>query len=201
MSFGDPVSFGAPVSFGTFVNLLLTVLLPVVAGHLTRRFVPQSAQLFKMISPWIANIAILLIIAFVVAKFADKLQMHLVQLFVPLLLINSLGYAGGYFGGKLLGISESMRRALTLEVGMQNAGLGVALAAGQFKNNPGASVAPAVYVFLCMLTGTLLAAYWRNFDPLDEEPDDKPFDVPPNEQTSPKDTGAPKDTGSPKDTG
>ncbi|MFT7641978.1 MAG: putative Na+-dependent transporter, partial [Pirellulaceae bacterium] len=55
------------------------------------------------------------------------------------------------------------------EVGMQNAGLGVALAVNQFPDNPQASVAPAVYVFLCMLTGTLLAAYWRNFAPIDEE--------------------------------
>ncbi|MFT7643290.1 MAG: BASS family bile acid:Na+ symporter, partial [Pirellulaceae bacterium] len=102
----------------TFIELLLTVLIPVVTGHLFRRWVPKSARMSELISPWVANIAILLIIAFVVAKFADELQTHLVQLFIPLLLINALGYVGGYFGGKLLGIPEAMRRALTLEVGM-----------------------------------------------------------------------------------
>ena len=44
------------------------------------------------------------------------------------ILLNLLGYAAGFFGGGLLRIDAPMRRALTLEVGMQNAGLGTALA-------------------------------------------------------------------------
>ena len=51
-----------------------------------------------------------------------------------------------------------MKRALTLEVGMQNAGLGTVLAADLFGAE--AAIVPACYTFGCMLTGTVLARYW-----------------------------------------
>ena len=75
-----------------------------------------------------------------------------------LLTINLLGYLIGYGGGWMLRIPEPMRRALTLEVGMQNAGLGAALATQMFDAQT--SVAPALYTFGCMFTGTLLAWCW-----------------------------------------
>jgi BASS family bile acid:Na+ symporter len=51
-----------------------------------------------------------------------------------------------------------MRRALILEIGMQNAGLGTVLATDFF--GPEAAIAPALYTFGCMLTGTILARAW-----------------------------------------
>jgi BASS family bile acid:Na+ symporter len=57
-------------------------------------------------------------------------------------------------------LEEPMRRALTLEVGMQNAGLGATLATMLFRDQPGVAIAPAMYTFGCMLTGTMLANYW-----------------------------------------
>ena len=50
--------------------------------------------------------------------------------------LNLLGYCAGYFGGKAIGLDSGMRRALTIEVGMQNAGLGTALAMKFFQNQP-----------------------------------------------------------------
>jgi BASS family bile acid:Na+ symporter len=59
-------------------------------------------------------------------------------------------------------LPEPMRRALTLEVGMQNAGLGAALAVKLFPDQAGVAIAPALYTFGCMLTGTMLAHIWGN---------------------------------------
>jgi BASS family bile acid:Na+ symporter len=85
-----------------------------------------------------------------------------------LLLINLLGYAAGYFGGGRLKLKQSMRRALTLEVGMQNAGLGTVLVLGLFKDQPAVAIPTAVYTFGCMLTGTLLAQWWSRHPPSDD---------------------------------
>jgi BASS family bile acid:Na+ symporter len=65
-----------------------------------------------------------------------------------------------------------MQRALTLEVGMQNAGLGTALAADLFQAQPRVMIPTALYTFGCMLTGTVLARYWalRRMDDLEGEP-------------------------------
>ncbi|MEM9369423.1 MAG: hypothetical protein AAGD07_25900 [Planctomycetota bacterium] len=45
-------------------------------------------------------------------------------------------------------------------VGMQNAGLGTALAATLVRPNSSAQIPTAVYAFGCMLTGTILSAFW-----------------------------------------
>jgi BASS family bile acid:Na+ symporter len=74
--------------------------------------------------------------------------------------VNIGGYLAGYSGGAALRLPEPMRRALTLEVGMQNAGLGAALAVALFPDQPEIAVAPAIYTFGCMLTGTALATAW-----------------------------------------
>ena len=79
---------------------------------------------------------------------------------IALLLVNSGGYVAGYFGGAALKLPAPMRRALTLEVGMQNAGLGttVALASDTFPAE--AAIPTALYTFGCMFTGTVLARIW-----------------------------------------
>ena len=62
-----------------------------------------------------------------------------------------------------LRLPPPMRRALTLEVGMQNAGLGATLAMNIFDNDPAIAIAPALYTFGCMFTGTILARAWAEF--------------------------------------
>ena len=56
-------------------------------------------------------------------------------------------------------LPETMRRALTIEIGMQNAGLGTTLAMGLFADERIALPA-ALYTFGCMFTGTILARAW-----------------------------------------
>ena len=139
-------------------TLVLTVVLPVVLGFAARRL---SARVSRWCAEWsstVANVAILLIIAIVVANNRDRLQQLSLPLLPPLLMLNLAGYLAGYGGGWALRFDEPKRRALTLEIGMQNAGLGAALAASMFSAE--ASVAPAIYTFGCMFTGTLLAWVW-----------------------------------------
>jgi BASS family bile acid:Na+ symporter len=83
------------------------------------------------------------------------------MLLLALVLLNGIGYLAGYGTGKLFRLDEPMRRALTIEVGMQNAGLGAVLAARLFPDSPAVAIPTVVYMFGCMLTGTLLAVYWR----------------------------------------
>jgi len=92
--------------------------------------------------------------------------------------INLLGYLFGYLAGAAFQMSESMRRALTLEVGMQNAGLGAILAGQLFPGQEMIALPPALYMFGCMLTGTVLAQYWslKSVEEVTEFPNAAPED-------------------------
>jgi BASS family bile acid:Na+ symporter len=146
--------------WGMARGLLLTIVVPVVTGHLLGRRFPAWEPIARRIGSAIANLVILWIIAVVVGMNRDRLPQLTPYLFLALLGVNLFGYAAGYGSGLLMHLPAAMRRALTLEVGMQNAGLGAFLATEFFPQYPSAAIPPALYTFGCMFTGTVLASMW-----------------------------------------
>ncbi len=140
-------------------DLTYLVVIPVLGGHLLSRTFSFWHAAAKRFGPAIANLAILWIIAVVVAR--NRGRVSEVTWLIPtiLLCINCAGYLAGYLAALLFRLPVPMRRALTLEIGMQNAGLGTVLAKEVFGGSL-ASVPPALYTFVCMFTGTVLARVW-----------------------------------------
>lgn len=142
------------------VNLFKQVVAPVLAGYLLTRFWPRAERIGGIVGPPLANLFILAIIATVVAINRERMMIGTLTVALPLLVVNILGYTAGYLSGTAIGQPESMRRALAIEVGMQNAGLGTSLAIELFPTYPAATVPTALYTFGCVLTAMILAAYW-----------------------------------------
>jgi BASS family bile acid:Na+ symporter len=146
--------------FDAASELSWMVALPVSVGHLLSRWIPQSQEIATIIGSIIANLTILWIVAYVVAANRGQLVHLHYTLLLALLGINLCGYLAGNLGGTMMRLPTGMRRALTLEVGMQNAGLGTTLVTSLFPDDPSVAIPPALYTFGCMLTGTILARYW-----------------------------------------
>lgn len=155
------------------IALLWQVVGPVIAGHVICRATASFSQFMRGLGPIVANGTIVWIIAIVVAKNRANLETIFdgggtaLSLAVGLLALNMLGYLTGFGGSSALRLPDGMRRALTLEIGMQNAGLGTSLVQQFFEDEPAASLPPALYTFGCMLTGTLLAQWWIRHPPSD----------------------------------
>ena len=155
-------------AIAVMVRLLWQVVGPVIAGHVICRLIPEFAHRVRFVAPAFANLTIIWIIAVVVAMnrvrltsvFDSTESTAALLMLGAVIAINLLGYLAGFSGGTLLSLPDDMRRALTLEVGMQNAGLGTLLVADLFKEEPAAAIPTALYTFGCMLTGTLLAQWW-----------------------------------------
>lgn len=141
--------------------MLVRVVAPVVSGHLLSRFVSRFRGVATTYGSTVANLTILAIIAVVVALKRNEITQASSYLLLALLLLNVCGFLAGYFGGAAFRFSEGMRRALTLEVGMQNAGAGIVLATKLFGPESAAVIPCALYTFGCMLTGTILATFWQ----------------------------------------
>lgn len=157
------LAFGRQIPFdrvGTAIKLGTTVVLPVVVGHLASIAYPKWDRWARPTAAAVANVTILWIIAVVVGLNRTRLGWPVAAFLVPLLIVNVGGYLAGYGAGRSMRLPEPMRRALTLEIGMQNAGLGTVMALSLFPNQPAAAILPAGYTFGCMLTGTILARIW-----------------------------------------
>ena len=80
------------------------------------------------------------------------------MIFAVVILHNGLGYLIGYFAAKAAGLSLAKRKAIAIEVGMQNSGLGAALATAYFS--PLAAVPSAIFSVWHNISGALLANYF-----------------------------------------
>lgn len=146
------------------ITLLWTVVLPVSVGFSIAQLWAKAGVVLNSSGPTIANLAILWVIGAVIAMNRERLSVLNPVLISALICLNVCGYLAGYFGGFALRLDEPMRRALTIEVGMQNAGLGAMLGLKLFPDRPGIAVAPALFMFGCMLSGTLVAQAWSWWD-------------------------------------
>lgn len=142
-------------------NLFVTVVAPVGLGFGLSRLFDRRQKGSERFAEVVAIIAVIGIVAAVVAKNAASLSSLTPALLGAFVFLNFGGYLAGYFGGAAFGLDGGMRRALTIEVGMQNAGLGTALAARYFADLPEASLFCASYTFGCMATGIILAQAFR----------------------------------------
>ena len=87
-----------------------------------------------------------------------------VVIFIAVLLHNGLGYLLGYIVGVITGMSTSKKRTISIEVGMQNAGLATNLATAHFAATPQAAIACAVSCVWHSISGTILAGIFAKFD-------------------------------------
>ncbi|MEE2685129.1 MAG: bile acid:sodium symporter family protein [Planctomycetota bacterium] len=149
------------------VKLCYTVVAPVIAGFLAGRIFSGWERRARQLCPLIANLAILAIIAVVVGRTRTQLEDLPLKILAALLLLNLAGYTAGHLAARTMKLPDSMGRALTLEIGMQNAGVGTLLALTLFTDT--SAIPPAFYTFGCMFTGTILAGYWRKREQKEEQ--------------------------------
>jgi len=144
------------------INMMLTVLkiiiLPVTLGIIVNSYFGQYLMQIKQFLPVISVIAIVFIIAIIVALNAHQMVQLALPIIIAVLLHNGLGLASGYTIARWLGYDEKICRTLAIEVGMQNSGLGVALATKYFTTLT--ALPGAFFSIWHNITGSLLAAYW-----------------------------------------
>lgn len=140
-----------------FISVLQIVLLPIFVGVIIRTIFKQKIEQFSQTMPLISVIAIVLIVTAVVSVSRDRIIESGLLIFAVVALHNGLGYLIGFFASRFLKLPMADSKAVAIEVGMQNSGLGAALAALHFKANPVIAVPSAVFSFWHNISGPILA--------------------------------------------
>jgi BASS family bile acid:Na+ symporter len=79
------------------------------------------------------------------------------------IVLNLYGMLAGYGVGSVFRMEIARRRTLAIEIGMQNAGLGTVLALKHFGEK--AAMPAAIFVFICIITASFMAALWQRTTP------------------------------------
>ncbi len=141
------------------LTILKIVLFPVLAGVVINTYFGHHLERVKPVLPVIAVLTIVWVIAIVAALNANNLMTVTSVVVIAVVLHNLLGLAAGYFIARGLGYDIKIARTLAIEVGMQNSGLGTALAVKYFGAI--AALPGALFSVWHNLSGAVLAQYWR----------------------------------------
>ena len=113
------------------------------------------------VSPLVSIAVIVLIVGGIVGAKRELILENLNSLLVAVFILHLAGFLLGYLWSRLLGLGEKERRAVSIEVGMQNSGLGATLAKMHFAAQPGAAMVCAISALYHCLIGSVLASIWR----------------------------------------
>jgi BASS family bile acid:Na+ symporter len=150
-------------------NMIAIVLVPVVAGTLLNRLFPRAAERVSAVLPLVAIVLVILIVGGIVGGARAQIAEYAGTLLLATFLLHACGFGLGYALARGLGLGVVEARTISIEVGMQNSGLGSGLAktpafAAQFADIAQAALAPvpaAISAVWHVVIGSLLAGWWR----------------------------------------
>lgn len=146
---------------GLSLSTLQIVVAPVLIGVVCNVKFPRMVAKVSRFGPVVSVVALILITCGIVSQNAAAVIANAGRLAVGATLLHVVGFGLGYVVARLLRYPEQMARTISIEVGMQNGGLAVALAKKNFVTEPLAAV-PAVFSSVIQnIVGGLLASWWR----------------------------------------
>lgn len=148
-------------AWSLFVNTLQVVVVPVTLGVLLNRYAPRVVNFVLPVAPLVSVIFITLICASIIGSNAGTVRDSARVLFTAVALLHLGGFGLGYLLARLLKLSELASRTVSIEVGMQNSGLGAVLARASFPELVLAPVPSAISASFHSIIGSALAAWWR----------------------------------------
>ena len=143
-----------------FVSILQVVLFPIILGLITRGLFKQKVEQYIQVLPLVSVLAIVAIVAAIIAGSQAAILQSGALILAVVILHNGLGYLFGFWASRCFKLAYADCKAVSIEVGMQNSGLGVALAAVHFAASPITAVPSAIFSLWHNVSGPALATYW-----------------------------------------
>jgi BASS family bile acid:Na+ symporter len=142
-------------ALGLFYSTLKVVLVPVVLGVVLNARLPRYTQKIQFYSPSVAVLLITLIVASIIGQGKDIILGSGLSLILSIMILHLAGFILGYFFSNI-----------SVEVGMQNSGLGVVLAKENFVN-PAVAIPAAISSLIHSLYGSIFVALFstRSVEP------------------------------------
>ena len=149
-----------------WISLFALLALPLALGLTLTRHLPDfSARIRKPLG----NFSLIALLAFIVLGLIKERQLLTMGLLPTMGLVvahNAIGLLMGWLTSGVMGLSSADRRAVTIEGGMQNAGLALGIIAVQFNADLGMVIIASLWGIWHIVSGMSLALLWRRVDRL-----------------------------------
>lgn len=152
-----------------FLSILWVVIMPIIVGLIVKRLWPRMTERLTVFLPALSSLAITAIVMIVISANAQKLMAGGLIIIAVVILHNLCGLGLGYTIGHALGMSTPKRRAVAIEVGMQNSGLASSLATLHFTAYPMATIPGAVFSVWHNISGAIVARLFAQQKLIEDE--------------------------------
>lgn len=142
-------------AWAMFQSIVKVVLFPLALGFAAQKLLPAFVRAAVPALPMVSVTGIVLIVAAVVGASKGAIVQSGLMIFAVVVLHNMLGYLIGFIAARLAGLDLAARKAIAIEVGMQNSGLAAALATAYFS--PLTAVPAAIFSVWHNISGAVVA--------------------------------------------
>jgi BASS family bile acid:Na+ symporter len=143
-----------------FFDTLKVILLPVMLGIVLNRYLPKFTSKILPFAPIAATFTIVLIVSSIIGAGRNLILNCGWRLIFAVIGLHACGFFLGYVLTMITAKDKTIRQTISIEVGMQNSGLGVVLAKNNFPD-PATAIPSAISSATHSLIGSLLAGIWR----------------------------------------
>lgn len=146
--------------FDTIVKVIIITLLPVTIGMLINAKFPSFSVKMNKPVKFMSGILLFIIIIAAVLNDKENLFNFFAQAGPVALALNVVMLAIGFFTAKMANLHVSQSITISIESGIQNGTLGIAIAATLLRN-PTMTISPAIYSLIMFMTAGIIIA-WMN---------------------------------------
>lgn len=157
---GERVALQLPF-LKTVIQIAVITFIPITLGMLLHRYTPQFAAKVEKLVKWLSLFFLGLIIAGLLLKERANVLSFFFQVGAVTLTLNLLTMVLGYVIATLGKLNESSAKAITVEVGIQNGTLAIAVAT-TLLNSPNMAIPAAIYSLLMFVTSAAFAGIVRH---------------------------------------
>jgi len=155
---------GADAAYSVSLTAVSTLLCPIITPALTKLLAGAilPVDFWRMFADVVFMVVLPLAVGFsvraVLKEKIDKLR-HVFPAVSVTFIIFICSVVAGFALGTACRFSPQRRRTLSIEIGMQNAGLGTVLAIEHFGEK--SAIPAAMFVFVCIITASIMAEFWQ----------------------------------------
>ena len=161
---------GVRISIDLLSMILLfcqLIVVPLLAGMLIKHYFPSFRDLIVKPARWFSILLLVGIIAFALHRNMSVVRDYWHLFFTLVLVHNTLALLAGYSFARINRLSLADTKAISIETGIQNSGLGLILIFNYFDGLGGMAVIAAWWGVWHLVSGLLISTVWaRSTHPL-----------------------------------
>lgn len=142
----------------TILQIFLVTVLPVSIGMILNAKKPDLSKKFEKLVKVLSGIFLVLIIAGAIVRERQNIIPFFIEVGPAALALNLTTMVLGFLGASLMKVTKSQRTSITIEVGIQNGTLGIAIATS-ILNNAAMAVPSAIYSLIMFATGAIFSLW------------------------------------------